>query len=116
MKVFRFDREVTSDIDAHGSVGASQVKFGHSTGEAHLHVVYLDADGVLGEHEAPTPQLFVVVEGRGWASGRDGQQHGIKAGDAVFWDQGEMHASGTDTGMTAVVMQALELNIVAPPY
>lgn len=91
------------------------MKFGHSTGEAHLNIVYLEAGGVLGEHEAPTPQLFVVVGGQGWAAGDDRQQHEISVGDAVFWDQGERHQSGTDSGMTAVIMQTLELNIVAPP-
>ncbi len=71
--------------------------------------------GVLGEHEAPTPQLFVVVDGRGWAADDDGQRHEISVGHAVLWDQGERHESVTDSGMTVVVMQALELNIVAPP-
>lgn len=113
--MFRFDRETASGIGAHGSVEAAHVKCGHSTGEAHLDIIYLDAGGRLGEHEAPTAQLFIVVDGQGWATGGDQHRRDLEVGDAAFWDQGEMHESGTDSGMTVVVMQALELNIAAPP-
>lgn len=114
MEVLRFDREVAEPIEAEGTSGASQVRFGHSTGEAHLNTVYLEPGGVLGAHEAPTAQLFIVVDGYGWVSGGDGRRRGIGAGEAVSWERGEMHESGTDSGMTVVIMQALELDILAP--
>lgn len=110
MKVFRVDRETASGIGAQGSVGASHVECGYSTGEAHLGIIYLEAGGLLGDHEAPTPQLFLVVEGQGWVRGDDGRRREIRVGDAVLWEQGEMHGSGTDSGMTVVVMQARDID------
>lgn len=111
MDTYRFDRQVAEAIEADGTVGASQVKFGHSTGEAHLNTVYLEPGGTLGAHEAPVPQLFIVVEGHGWVTGSDGMRRNVGVGDAVVWEQGEMDESGTDEGMTVVIMQALELKV-----
>lgn len=112
MELFRYDREVAETIE--GLEAVAQVSLGSSTGEAHVSVVHLDATGGLPAHEAPTPQLFVVVNGQGWVSGQDGDRHPVVYGDAAFWEQGEMHESGTDSGVTAVVIQAMELNIAAP--
>lgn len=112
MELFRYDREVAGTIE--GLEAVAQVPLGSSTGEAHVSVVHLDAVGGLPAHEAPTPQLFVVVNGQGWVSGQDGERHPVAYGDAAFWRQGELHESGTDSGMTAVVVQAMELNIAAP--
>lgn len=66
MQTYSFGRDVATLIDMHASVGAAQVKLGRSTGEAHLDVVYLEAGGELGQHEAPTPQFFIVIDGSGW--------------------------------------------------
>jgi quercetin dioxygenase-like cupin family protein len=54
-------------------------------------------------------QLFVVVRGSGWVSGRDGQREAISAGEAVLWEPGEEHESGSDEGMTALVLEAESL-------
>lgn len=114
MQTFNVGRDVATLIDRYASVEAAQVKLGRSTDEAHLDVVYLDAGGVLGEHEAPTPQLFIVVDGAGWVSSADGEQREVSAGIAILWSKGELHTSGTATGMTAVIVQALELEMAAP--
>lgn len=112
--LFNFGRDTATRIEVHDAVGAAQVKLGSSTGEAHLNIVYLEPGGLLGEHPAPTPQLFIVVDGNGWVSGDDGYRHTVSAGVGVFWSEGERHASGTDTGLSAVIMQARQLDVVAP--
>ena len=33
--------------------------------------MYIDGEGTVGYHEAPIPQLFIVVEGEGWVTGED---------------------------------------------
>jgi hypothetical protein len=38
-------------------------------------------------------------------SGADGVRRPLAAGEAAVWEPGEEHASGTDTGLTAVVVQ-----------
>ncbi|MFE7082930.1 hypothetical protein [Priestia megaterium] len=39
-----------------------------------------DPKGILGPHQAPISQLFVVVQGEGWVPGEDQKQINIKAG------------------------------------
>lgn len=51
------------------------------------------------------PQLFCIVAGSGWVSGEDGTRVPIRTGEAAWWDRGEIHESGTDTGMTAIVLE-----------
>jgi len=96
------EREVT----APGSVGALVRRLAT---EAHTVVIEIGAGGVVGRHPAVVPQLFVVVRGSGWVSSADGRREGIAAGEAVLWEQGEEHESGSDVGMTALVVEAESL-------
>ena len=59
----------------------------------------------LPRHRATGPQLFAVVEGSGWVSGGGGGKVRVKAGQAAYWESGEEHESGTDRGMTAIVVE-----------
>lgn len=60
-------------------------------------------------HLAATPQLLAVVEGEGWIRGEEGPKIPISAGGAVFWSEGEMHETGTDTGLVAIVVETKAL-------
>jgi quercetin dioxygenase-like cupin family protein len=62
--------------------------------------------GRLGVHPTSIAQVFVVVQGSGWVSGGDGMRERVEAGTTVLWEKGEKHASGSDVGMIAVVIQA----------
>jgi mannose-6-phosphate isomerase-like protein (cupin superfamily) len=74
-------------------------------------VIEIGAGGVLGRHPATVPQLFVAVRGSGWVSGGEGERESIEAGEAVAWDLGEEHESGSDEGMTAIVVEAESLGV-----
>jgi quercetin dioxygenase-like cupin family protein len=76
-----------------------------------VHVVHIafEPGGIVGRHPAAIDQVFVVVSGRGWVSGRDGGRHPVAAGTAVVWEQGEEHESGTADGMEAVIVEAVGL-------
>ena len=63
------------------------------------------------QHPAAVAQLFVVVSGSGWVSGADGEREAIVAGQAVLWEPGEEHESGSDEGMTALVVEAESLAV-----
>ncbi|MCK6539743.1 MAG: hypothetical protein L6Q26_06760 [Anaerolineales bacterium] len=69
MRLFRFDPEVGKSIDAYGSAGFVISRAAHSLDEAVLNCAYLEANGVIGFHQATVPQLFLVVRGGGWARG-----------------------------------------------
>lgn len=65
----------------------------------------IGAGGLVARHPASVPQLLAVVRGSGWVSGPDGERHEIDAGEAVFWDRWEEHETGTDEGLTAIVIE-----------
>ena len=66
----------------------------------------ISAGGGLGRHPAASDQLFLVVEGKGWVSGSDGERLPIEAGEGVIWIDNEEHESGSDSGMTVVIVQS----------
>jgi quercetin dioxygenase-like cupin family protein len=98
----RGEREVT----APGSVSARVKRLAP---QAHAVVIEIGPGGIVARHPAVVPQLFVVVSGTGWVSGADGECEAIGAGEAVLWEQGEEHESGSDEGMTALVLEAVSL-------
>jgi quercetin dioxygenase-like cupin family protein len=93
------EREVT----APGSLGARVRRLAP---EAHVVVIEVGPGGVVARHPAVVAQLFVVVRGSGWVSGGEGGREEIGAGEAVLWEPGEEHESGSDIGMTALVVEA----------
>lgn len=66
---------------------------------------HIGKGGFIPRHPAVGPQLFVIVEGRGWVSGGDGKKVPIQSGQAAFWEGGESHESGSDDGMKAIVVE-----------
>lgn len=77
---------------------------------AHVGCMQIPSDGIVGEHEAVVDQLFVVVDGEGWVYGEDKVAYRIQKGTAAFWSKGENHASGSELGMTVMVIEAESLN------
>jgi quercetin dioxygenase-like cupin family protein len=98
------EREVT----ASGSVSARVRRL---AGDAHVVVIEVGPGGVVGRHPAGMAQLFTVVSGSGWVSGADGEREPIRAGEAVLWQPGEEHESGSDEGMTVLVVEAESLDL-----
>ncbi len=71
-----------------------------------IDVVTVAAGGRLGRHPTRLWQLFTVVSGEGWVSGADGRAQRIGAGQAVLWEPGEEHESGSADGMVVCVVQS----------
>jgi quercetin dioxygenase-like cupin family protein len=61
-------------------------------------------------HPATMPQLFLVIEGAGWVRVEGDEKVSVSKGTAVFWEAGEQHESGTETGMVAIVIESPTLN------
>jgi quercetin dioxygenase-like cupin family protein len=62
--------------------------------------------GRLARHPATVPQILAVVEGAGEVSGSDGVFEPLTAGEAVFWHANEEHETRSDSGLTAVIVEA----------
>jgi len=91
--------------------GSSNARVKRLAGSAHVVVMEIEAGGVVGRHPAVGAQLFAVVRGTGWVSGGDGEREPISAGEAVLWEAGEEHESGSDAGMTVLVVEAESLDL-----
>jgi len=66
---------------------------------------HVPAGGVVYFHEATVPQLYCVVAGSGWVTGPDRNRVAICAFEAAFWEAGEWHESGSEEGLTAIVLE-----------
>ncbi|HEV2035971.1 MAG TPA: cupin domain-containing protein [Candidatus Dormibacteraeota bacterium] len=69
----------------------------------------LPPHGVIGLHQASGPQLLAVVEGEGWFRGQGEGRTRVTAGEAIFWNEGEWHETGTDGGLVAIVIESPHL-------
>jgi quercetin dioxygenase-like cupin family protein len=100
-------------ISVYESHGAYALPLGEGRGEGHVYCIRIEPGGVIGSHEAGFGQLFLVVAGSGWVSGADGVQRSVGVGHGAFITRGEVHAKGSDTGLTAIMVQLADF--VAPP-
>ena len=106
MRIFRFDSEVGKPIEKFGSSNLIITRIVSFTGSVHINCFHLEAKGLVGYHQAVVPQLFLVVDGKGWVRAGDSSERQIIAkGQAAYWDKEEWHESGTDDGMTVIVVE-----------
>jgi quercetin dioxygenase-like cupin family protein len=110
MKFFRFDAEVGREINQYGSVNFILSAVAHITAEARISCIHLGKKGAVGYHRAASPQLFLIVQGQGWVRNDTSGRIDVKPGQAVFWENGEWHESGTDTGLMAIMIESEILN------
>lgn len=90
----------------------SSVEVVRGDGEAHAYVLYVDPGGVIGPHEAGFGQLLFAVAGEGWVAGGDGIRQPLRAGEAAFIARGEVHSKGSDAGLTALMLQVRDLDLL----
>lgn len=47
-----------------------------------------------------------MTQGQGWVRDETSERIAIVPGHAVFWEKGEWHESGTNTGMMAIIIES----------
>ena len=109
MKVIEFSRELAEPIKMFESVSSASVHLGDGTGETHIYCIYFESGSQIGEHPAGYGQLFLVMNGEGWAASHDGHRVKLKAGQGAYFQPGEFHSKGSDTGMTVIMVQVSNL-------
>ncbi len=110
MKIYRFGPPAGKILSSFDSRHARLSGIAHLQAEAQVSNLYLEPDGMVGLHPASTPQLFLVVSGSGWVYSETSGRVPISAGQAAYWEKGEQHASGTDSGLTAVIIESERLD------
>ena len=113
MRIFAF--EPTREITRFDSNGATIGGVARAGGRVRVSLLQLAAGGLVGAHPAACPQLFLVVAGSGWARSGDEPRTPLAAGEAALWEVDEEHESGSDGGLTAVVVEAEEIEPLARP-
>jgi quercetin dioxygenase-like cupin family protein len=83
----------------------SSLEIAEGEGEAHAYVLYFQPGGEIGPHEAGYGQMFFALSGEGWVAGGDGARHALSSGEAAFIARGEIHSKGSETGLTALMVQ-----------
>ena len=112
-QLIRFDKSVANAVEDYGARSTTSVHLGSGSGESHAYVLHFEADGEIGEHETGFGQLFVVVAGAGWVVS-EADRHEVGIGDAVFLPRGVVHAKGSESGMTAIMIQMDNLEPTRP--
>lgn len=110
MKIYRFDPEVSKEIEQFGSVKAIISRILHLEDEAVISSVYIQPQGKIGYHQAVTPQLFLLVQGEGWVREESDENLAVQGGQAIFWEQGEWHETGSEKGMIAVIIEGVHFD------
>jgi quercetin dioxygenase-like cupin family protein len=90
----------------------SSIKLAEGEGEAHAYVLFFEPGGEIGPHEAGFGQLFFALSGDGWIAGRDAIRVPLATGQGALIDRGEVHSKGSETGLTALMIQVRVLNPV----
>ena len=103
VRVFSFGAEEGRHITQYGS-DFTMSRLAHTSG-IHVGCMRLEAGGTVGYHQARTHQILAVVEGAGWTRGEGPERTPLAAGSAVYWQPGEWHETGTETGLLAIVIE-----------
>ena len=109
MEIYSF-KKVCGKRIAHYSSDFVMTKILQTSEATSVGVMYLEENGIVGYHQATTPQLLLIVGGTGSVSVDQEEYVQVGEGDAIFWQQGEWHETKTETGMTAVVIEGMGVN------
>jgi hypothetical protein len=113
VRIFAF--EPTREITRFDSNGATIGGVARAGGAVRVSLLQLAAGGLVGAHPAACAQLFLVVAGAGWARSGDEPRSPLAAGEAALWEVDEVHESGSDGGLTAVIVEADAIEPLARP-
>jgi quercetin dioxygenase-like cupin family protein len=108
VKIFDFSEKVGKQITAFQS-NFIMSKIVNHQGNIHIGAMHLKENGIIGYHEAVVSQLLLIVDGEGYVCGADKEKVKVEAGQAVFWEKGEVHETSTEKGLMAIVVESEEL-------
>ncbi|PFM63283.1 cupin [Bacillus cereus] len=108
MKIFDFSEKVGKHISAFQSNFIMSKILKHQ-GNIHIGAMHLQENGIIGYHEAVVSQLLLIVQGEGFVSSADKEKVKVEAGQAVYWEKGELHETSTEKGLMAIVIESEDL-------
>ncbi|MDV2682925.1 cupin [Alkalihalophilus lindianensis] len=109
MIIYRFDKEVGKQV-THFDSNFIMSKISRLDQPVQIGCMYLEEGGLIGFHQATVPQLLLIIEGEGWVRSDIEEKVKVQKGDAVFWEKGEGHETGTHEGLVAIAIESEALN------
>ena len=112
MKIYRFDTEVGKEDGPFGSVKAIIARILQLDNKAEINAVYVHPGEHVSVQQVISQQLFLIVDGEGWVKNKSGEKMTVQQGQAIFWGESELPESGTDSGMSAVIIGNIDIDPV----
>jgi len=106
MRIFRIESENGYEIREHGSASVFLSSIIDVNRSATIHWMHFDPHGSIGGHYLTNPQIFLIVEGDGWVKSNNPEPIPVTMEDGVFWDTGEWHEAGSESGMTVILIES----------
>lgn len=111
MRIYDFGAATGKPITQYGSQQLTITGVvGVTGGDVQVACMHLAPGGRVGTHQATARQFFLVVRGEGWVRGADTERAAIVEDQAAFWESGEEHEAGSDTGMVVLVIEGEPLD------
>lgn len=106
MKIFQIESGNMYEIREHGSANVFLSSVVDIDRSATIRWMHFDPRGSIGGHNLTSPQIFLVVEGEGWVKSNHPEPIPVRIGDGVFWDTGEWHEAGSESGMAVIFIES----------
>ncbi|WP_241774594.1 MULTISPECIES: hypothetical protein [Lysinibacillus] len=63
MEIFKFSQDLSNQVINYDSIDVFYTKIMKTVEPTNIGFMYIEPGGVVGMHEAPVPQLFIVIQG-----------------------------------------------------
>jgi quercetin dioxygenase-like cupin family protein len=111
VRILTLGAAAVEPIGEYASRGARSGELARGVGDAHVHLVRLEAGGEIGPHRTGFGQLWVVLDGTGWVSDSNDVRTPIAAGQMAYFPRGTRHAKGAFSALVALMVQIGDLTL-----
>jgi hypothetical protein len=112
MKIYYFDPKPGKEDGPFGNVKAIIARVLQLDNRAEINAVYIHPGEQLSVQQLMSQQMFLLVDGEGWVKNESGEKKTVTQGQAIFWGESELPESGTESGMTAVIIGNINIDPV----
>lgn len=111
MKVYPYNKENERQITKFNS-NFKMNRIAKTESASYLGMVVLEPGEVIWFHQAVIPQILLVIDGDAWVSSDTQEKQRLTKGDIMSWAKGEGHETTTDSGLTALIVEAEGLSVL----
>lgn len=109
MKFYRMNEKNAKQVTQYNSNFLIN-SFMHLNSELRISVMTLKENGIIGFHQATTPQLFYLLEGEGVVCNEEKKYYSVQKGMAVFWNSSAWHETKSEQGLVALIIEGFSIS------